>query len=173
MTIPKISASDLRRLEDRGHRRKSDAYRYLSKNYQRLLSRKVGTPEGPSWNEVASVMTKRGLVGIRGDPLNGHAVRRVFRRLEHDREKARSKATEVSKALQPMRQRPDWEPPLAAFKPQPVARRVPAPQTRNAATSSAEALPQAGDAAVEAKLAAVKRQFAYLDRHVVQQPDEE
>jgi hypothetical protein len=82
--IPKISASDLRHLEDRGHARNSDSYRYLAKNYDRLLGQKVGTAKGPSWDEVATIMSKCGLVSIRGDPLNGHGVRRIFRRLSRD-----------------------------------------------------------------------------------------
>ncbi len=69
------------------------------------------------------------------------------------------------------RHRPDWQPQTAAAQPQPVVRGVSAPQTRNPVTPPANT--QLGSAHVEAQLAALDRQFAYIDRHIVQQPDEE
>jgi len=80
----RISASELRQLEARAFAGRSDVYRYLHKNHSRLVGQKVATDNGPSWNEVAAILSKRGYVSCRGDPLNGHAVRRVFRRVEKD-----------------------------------------------------------------------------------------
>jgi hypothetical protein len=83
-TIATITARDMRKLKDRSFGRRSDVYRYLHKNYKRLVQQKVGTDEGPSWDEIAAVVSEQGYVSARGDPLNGNAVRRVFRRVERD-----------------------------------------------------------------------------------------
>lgn len=118
MSTPKpiperISASELRQLKARSFVGRSDVYRYLRKNFARLTREKAGTDVGPSWDEVAALMSKRGYVSFRGDRLNGNAVRRVFRRVEQDlqREKA-SEPPKPSGPSWPSRQRPDWQPPL-------------------------------------------------------------
>ena len=110
----KISASELRELKARSFVGRSDVYRYLRKNYPHLLSRKVGTTEGPSWDDIATILSKRGYINSRGDPLNGHAVRRVFRRVEQDLQcKEAGAVSQPTRPSPPSRQRPDWQPPLA------------------------------------------------------------
>jgi len=109
-----ISASELRELEARAFAGRSDVYRYLRKNHPHLLTQKVGTGEGPSWADIATILSKRGYVGSRGGPLNGHAVRRVFRRVERDlRRKEVAAANQPNRPAPPSRQHPDWQPPLA------------------------------------------------------------
>jgi hypothetical protein len=108
----RISASELRQLEARAFAGRSDVYRYLHKNHSRLVDRKVGTNNGPSWDEVAAILSKRGYVSCRGDPLNGHAVRRVFRRVEKDLARGET-ARRPTHASPPSRQHPDWQPPIA------------------------------------------------------------
>ncbi len=108
----RISASELRQLEARAFAGRSDVYRYLHKNHSRLVGQKVGINNGPSWNEVAAILSKRGYLSCRGDPLNGHAVRRVFRRVEKDLAREET-ARQPTRASPPSRQHPDWQPPIA------------------------------------------------------------
>jgi hypothetical protein len=111
-TIATITARDMRKLKDRSFGRRSDVYRYLHKNYKRLVQQKVGTDEGPSWDEIAAVVSEQGYVSARGDPLNGNAVRRVFRRVERDVKRQEMDAAR-QRVTSPSRQRSDWQPPLA------------------------------------------------------------
>ena len=128
------------------------------------------------WLKLCKRFVKLGLTDGMGKAPTPLRAGRTWREACNEVQARRDRDAAVVAARAPSshaRRGPDWEPPLAASQSQPVAHRVPAPQTRNAATFPAKALPQAGDAGVEAKLAAVKRQFAYLDRHIVQQPDED
>ena len=110
--VERINASELRQLEARAFAGRSDVYRYLHKNHPRLVRQKVGTDDGPSWDEVAAILSKRGYVSCRGDPLNGNAVRRVFRRVEKDL-KREEIVRQPPRASPPSRQNPDWQPPIA------------------------------------------------------------
>jgi hypothetical protein len=162
-TIDRISASELRHLKDRAFVRRSDVYRYLAKNYQRLVRQKVGTTDGPSWDETAAVMSRRGYLGARGSPLNGNAVRRVFRRVEEDMRRREAEGASQRAKAHRSRQRDDWEPPLARTE-RPVGRRAPPPPPPKASSEGTyDHLPED----VKAQLKAVDEQFAYLDRHII------
>jgi len=161
--ITTISASELRHLKERAFVRRSDVYRYLVKNYHRLVRQKVGTTDGPSWDETAAVMSRRGYLGARGCPLNGNAVRRVFRRVEEDMR--RREAVNASQAAKQHRSRwgNEWEPPLARTE-RPPGRRTPSPPPQKPTGEGAyDHLPEQ----VRAQLTAVDEQFAYLERHII------
>jgi hypothetical protein len=161
--IKTISASELRHLKDRAFVRRSDVYRYLAKNYQRLVRQKVGTTDGPSWDETAAVMSRRGYLGARGCPLNGNAVRRVFRRVEEDIRRREAEGARQRAKSHRSRQREDWEPPLARTE-RPAGRRAPPPPPPKPPSEGAyDHLPED----VKAQLTAVDEQFAYLDRHII------
>jgi hypothetical protein len=162
-TIKTISASDLRRLKDRAFVRRSDVYRYFEKNYQRLIQQKVGTRDGPSWDETAAVMSRRGYLGARGSTLNGNAVRRVFRRVEEDMRRREAEGASQRAKSHRSRQREDWEPPLARTE-RPAGQRAQLPPPPRAPAQGAyDHLPED----VKAQLTAVDEQFAYLDRHII------
>jgi hypothetical protein len=111
-TIMDISTSELQHLAERPLARRSDAYRFLEKNFQHLIQLKVGTADGASWNETAALMSRRGYLNANGLALNGDTVRRMFRRVEQDirrreadavRETAKSFPTRPRNGLLPRR----------------------------------------------------------------------
>jgi hypothetical protein len=107
----KVTAGELRALDDAAYRGRSDVYRYLRKNYARLVAKRLGKPDGPSWDAVAAFLSGRGFENVRGEPLNGDAVRRVYRRVERDigcEKKALPKPH--APVAPPSRQRADWQP---------------------------------------------------------------
>jgi hypothetical protein len=77
----KVTASELRALDDAAYRGRSDVYRYLRRNYARLVAKRLGRPDGPYWDAVAAFLSERGFENVRGEPLNGDAVPRVYRRV--------------------------------------------------------------------------------------------
>ena len=62
----------------RKHRGKSDLWRYLLSNYDGLTKHGIGTPAGPSWHDVAAVLSEVGQKNREGGDLTGNAVRKVW-----------------------------------------------------------------------------------------------
>jgi hypothetical protein len=147
----RIRASDLRALDHEAYRGRSDVYRYLRRNYAKLIARRLGTADGPSWNALAAFLGASGFVSIRGEALSGNAVRRVFRRVERDigcRQKASSKTQ--ARPAPPSRQRADWQPP--------------SPLPRQSAVPGTDPMPiSKTDAA--ARIAELRRTFAERSGH--------
>ena len=65
----------------RKHRGKSDLWRYLLSNYDGLTKHGIGTPAGPSWHDVAAVLSEVGQKNREGGDLTGNAVRKVWARV--------------------------------------------------------------------------------------------
>ncbi len=141
-----LHASVLRALEDKAYRGRSDVYRCLRKNYACLVAQQVGAVDGPSWNVVAEALVKCGYLGARGQTLSGRSVRRVFRRVQRDIERAVPAAIKPEgKSMQPSRQRAEWKPNPPASTPPAVGRTGPTPVSRKDA---------------EARIAELRRTFA-------------
>jgi hypothetical protein len=122
----KISANDLQHLKELGVVRRSDVYRYLETNYRHLIQLKVGTNDGPSWDETAALMSRRGYLNAHGSALNGHAVRRVFRRVEQNIKRRDIEAAGKTPELRSSRRRGNHQPPIAGKPPSAPIRAAPA-----------------------------------------------
>jgi hypothetical protein len=66
----------------RKHRGKSDLWRYLLTNYDGLTKQGVGTAAGPSWHDLATVLSEVGQKNREGGDLTGNAVRKVWARVQ-------------------------------------------------------------------------------------------
>ena len=168
----KLTTRDLRLLDQDEYGATSPVYRHIRDNYVDMVSHKVGSRDGPSWATVAQMLARRGHTNGRGQPLTADTVRKLFKRVALEVAKRPDQQPHKLEPTQhPSRQRPDWQPPLAASQGRPEPRTPPPRQPPT------ETLPRAGPVEgtgnADAKLAAAKRQFDWIDRHIVQQPDEE
>ena len=156
-----------------GHGR-SSLFLWMIGHHAELMT-KDGLRRMP-WKDLCTDFARLGLSDGEGKPVTpkraGETWRAVCSEIEA-RENRSESARRSAPSIQRSRRPADWEPPTAAPQPQPVVRGMPVPPTRSGVAPPEKPLAQLGDGEVEAKLAALKRQFAYLDRHIVQQPDEE
>jgi hypothetical protein len=147
----KVTAHELRALDHAAYRGRSDVYRYLRRNYARLIAKRLGKPDGPSWNAVAAFLSERGFENVRGEPLSGDAVRRVFRRVERDIGCVKQASPKPHAPVPPpSRQRADWQPP------------TPMPQQRVLSERGSQPVSEAQAAA---RIAELKRTFAERSGH--------
>jgi hypothetical protein len=99
-------------MEDDAFGGRSKAYRWLRKNFDELSR---GLAEfRPSWDAVAAQMAREGIIGQRGKPPYGHAVRRVWERVCRDvaKDRAAQAATPPKpRSPYPARNSAMWRPP--------------------------------------------------------------
>ena len=70
------------RTEKRFGRRQSDAYRWLHARHRDLAA--TFTKHPPCWPDIADTIAAAGILGGRGRPLTGRAVRRIWERVCRD-----------------------------------------------------------------------------------------
>lgn len=161
-----------------------DIYRWLKKNRRKVRAGFKST--GSGWDGVVAAIAKEGVTGRNGQAPNRNSVRRVWTRLCSDLEAA-AQARAAAKTKKPggYRSKPssNWQPPLTTaprnmptMSPQrepeqqaPPRRSSPSGQGPPLATPTA----QLDDTDPLASLKAVKRQMAYMDRHILRQTEED
>lgn len=157
--------------------RRSKIYGWLKQEHATVAAVQQSNPL--SWDRIASEIAAEGLKGARGNAPTGKAVRRVWVRVCRDLEEAQRKA-----AANPPQRKPNrppanempWPvvtPKLATTAPPVRAQapaRVPPPSAlatgQEAAAPSGTAQTSGLPPEVEAKLAAVREQFAHSDRYL-------
>ena len=163
-----------------------DIYRWLKKNRRKVQAGFKST--GSGWDGVVALLVEAGVGGRNGQTPNPRSVRRVWARLCADLELAATAhaAVKVKKpAVHRSQHNPNWQPPIAAgprttratqsnnaFHEQLPPRRVSSTPTGQGPPMAKQAS-ELDDDSTEAKLRAIRRQFAYVDRHIVRQPEED
>lgn len=158
MGTDRIKAQRQRNLGRRAHRGRSDLYRHIRNSHPDLVQQKVGTRDGPSWEDVAAQLASEGALDRKGQPPSGETVRKMFKRVSRD--VAAETAFQVT-GVRPgtphrVQAPPDWKPtPVTAARVLPPARHAP-PNGLNdtQAPSSRMGPPGAGYATQSAEQAA-------------------
>ena len=153
----KTSERELKRMEQKGYRGRTDTYRYIRLNLERYLALGVGTSDGPSWETFAAMLGRENQRNKQGGPISRDSARKIFERASKD---ARDKKLEMLTGVPQRKQQPSHLP--ATWRPTPEA--APAP-----ATFSRPVIPQPsqpvrdGEArprTAEEKVADIRQQFA-------------
>ncbi len=158
-------------LRAKGGPRRSALFRWLLAHYDEL-SPLLNRKHAP-WTDAAAEMATEGIMGANGQPPTPNAPRQVWLRVARDVDQARAEEAARAPKNPVHRSRSDaqWQPPISAPPRRPAAVRQPSPN------ATAETPPQGErpkmNADVKAKLAAVRRQFAWMDRHIVEPTEEE
>ena len=153
-------------------------YRWLKKHHRTIKAGFARTDAG--WESVVETMISEGVRGRGGVTPTCSAVSKVWHRLCRDLEE------QAAKARRPHRSRAQgaWSPPgrarIATQQPYPgESRPTRAPAVRPATTHTPmpngkpDGLPQDLPDHVRENLAALRRQFAHVDRHIVHSADED
>ena len=168
---PKSILVSMRANELRG---RGAVYKWLNKNY-RSVTRGFERTES-SWAGVIDAMVAGGVTNREGGRPSANSVLKVWQRVCEDRAARARKA----KRKQPARSQSSgtWQPPLAKGPPgrgKPAQALSSRPQADPAAalpqrsTDPAEDLPDHAKAA----FASIRRQFAHVDRHIIQSTEED
>ena len=106
---------DLKRHRPKLRRGKSDLYRWLEENLQRLTAEGYGTPDGPEWQELTDRLNRIGKVNKDGQPLGNWGLISIFKRVKRDVE-ARQREARTGSAIpkQQTRMAKGWTPPVVA-----------------------------------------------------------
>ena len=153
-------------------------YRWLKKHRRTIKAGFAQTDAG--WDSVVETMIAEGVQGRGGVTPTCSAVSKVWHRLCRDLDAQASKAKRAHRSRAPGA----WSPPERVRVPPPQSdprgsrpARIPVgrhPATQADAPSGKPAgLPQDLPDHVRENLAALRRQFAHTDRHIVQQADED
>jgi hypothetical protein len=106
---------DLKRHRPKLRRGKSDLYRWLEENLQRLTGEGYGTPDGPEWQELTDRLNRIGKVNKDGQPLGLWGVISIFKRVKRDVEaRQREARTGTPTPKQQTRMPKGWTPPVAS-----------------------------------------------------------
>jgi hypothetical protein len=109
-----------------GDGRYSEVYRFLRRQYEALVAQ--FDKSWPGWGAVAAELGAVGLLGKKGQPLSGDALRRIWRRVCRDVEAEKeAAAARRPKRHYPSRVSPDWRPPIVEPAALAVAASSPAP----------------------------------------------
>lgn len=151
---------------------RSTLFCWMVDHHAELLA--LGNGGRMPWLMLCKRFVKRGLTDGVGKVPTPIRASRTWREacIEVQARLDRKAAAEVAHGLSSHRRRQaDWQPPLAQSAHGETAQKP----TRSGpkATTPPAASTQQGSAHVEAQLAALDRQFAYIDRHIVRQPDED
>ena len=176
-TRPKSILVSMRASELRG---RGAVYRWLHKNHRQVSKGFLKTES--TWEGVIDALVAAGVTNRTGGRPSANSVLKVWQRVCEDRAK---------RARQPKRKKPDRSRPAGSWSsaervrapPPPSdpggtrparipAGRHPAPQA-DAPSAKPAGLPQDLPDHVRENLAALRRQFAHTDRHIVQQADED
>lgn len=173
----------MREHAEAGH---GDIYRWLKKNRRKIQAGFEST--GSGWDGVVALLVEAGVGGRNGQAPNPRSVRRVWARLCADFEvaaTARAAAKVKKPAVHRSQQNPNWQP-LIAAEPRTARATQPhnapheqLPPQRPSSTPTGQGPPmrkqasEFDDDSTEAKLRAIRRQFAYVDRHIIRQPEED
>lgn len=116
------------RTERRFGKKQSDAYRWLHARHRDLAATFVKHP--PIWPDLADIMAAAGILGGRGRPLTGQAVRRIWDRVCRDMQVAAviQRSGPQAQARKRVSAPANWQPkpvPAVAAAPSPAPPEVP------------------------------------------------
>ena len=168
---PKSVLVSMRASELRG---RGAVYRWLNNHYRAVVKGFEKTES--TWEGVIDALVSAGVTNRTGGRPTANAVLRVWQRVCEDRAARQRKA----RRKQPVRARPpgSYEPPVAATRAPTGARGSAAPAMPASNPSLSAGVARQGeredlpDHAKEA-FAALKRQFAFADRHIIRSADED
>ena len=145
-------------------------YKWMATNHAKMVAA-AARGRVACWTDLLRDFEALGLLDGHGKTPSVQSARKTWARVKADAEKVRQEAKRVGRSASSSRHRADWQPPLSPSPRGEAVRQPIPPRPKAAASPTADTQP--GSAHVEAQLAALDRQFAYIDRHIVQQPDEE
>ncbi len=145
-------------------------YKWMATNHAKMAAA-AARGRVTVWTDLVRDFEALGLLDGHGKAPSVQSARKTWGRVKDDVEKARQEACRALRPSPPSRQRADWQPPVAQVQRRDTVRQPTRPSSTAPAPPTANT--QKGSAHVEAQLAALDRQFAYIDRHIIQQPDEE
>lgn len=112
MVTEKMRTRRQKGLARRAHRGRSDLYRQVRESYPDLIEQKVGTRQGPAWDDVAAQLASEGARDRSGKPPSGDTIRKMFGRIRRD---LAAEAAHHATGVRPVtlgrsRAAPDWKP---------------------------------------------------------------
>lgn len=118
--MAKPARRELRQLEENGFRGRSETYRYIRRYLPHFEKIGVGTPEGPSWAQVAAHLNRVGMRNASGGVISRDSALKMFQRARRDDVAARAARAAQPPAVAPVRPKPlprDWVPPALLAAP--------------------------------------------------------
>ena len=153
----KTSERELKRMEQKGYRGRTDTYRYIRLNLERYLALGVGTSDGPSWETFAVMLGRENQRNKQGGPISRDSARKIFERASKD---ARDKKIETLTGVPQRKQQPSHLP--ATWRPTPEAAPTPATFSRPVIPQPSQPVRdgEARPRTAEEKVADIRQQFA-------------
>ena len=153
----KTSERELKRMEQKGYRGRTDAYRYIRLNLERYLALGVGTSDGPSWETFAAMLGRENQRNKQGGPISRDSARKIFERASKD---ARDKKVEMLTGVPQRKQQPSHLP--ATWRPTPETAPTPATFSRPVIPQPSQPVRdgEARPRTAEEKVADIRQQFA-------------
>ena len=153
----KTSERELKRMEQKGYRGRTDTYRYIRLNLERYLALGVGTSDGPSWETFAAMLGRENQRNKQGGPISRDSARKIFERASKD---ARDKKLEMLTGVPQRKHQPSHLP--ATWRPTPETAPTPATFSRPVIPQPSQPVRdgEARPRTAEEKVADIRQQFA-------------
>ena len=153
----KTSERELKRMEQKGYRGRTDTYRYIRLNLERYVALGVGTSDGPSWETFAAMLGRENQRNKQGGPISRDSARKIFERASKD---ARDKKLAMLTGVPQRKQQPSHLP--ATWRPTPETAPTPATFSRPVIPQPSQPVRdgEARPRTAEEKVADIRQQFA-------------